>query len=591
MSSPVSGPVSAAQVFRLSPQQRRLWALAQGGGGPYRTLAQVRIGGPLDPRKLEAALAEVAARHEILRTTFPMPAGMSLPGQAVHDEPAPWRIEVRDGAAAEDLWDEMAARPFQPDREPPLAAVLARERPESHVLILAVHALCADEEALAVLVRDLERAYASEASAEDDEPPVQYADVAAALEEMLESEESEAGRAWWREVLPGPLPEQSLPFEREAGPALFDPHRVEAVLDPRLRLRPALCCAAWQALLARLAPGAGAVVGVELAGRHYEGFETAVGPFSRIVPVRATLRPEEPFARLAARLEEQLAAIADWQDYFSWEDERAFLPAVFSWKDGKDSEDDKGRFRVERIWACTDRFRLRLTVRGTRAELAYDAARFRERDARTLLASWVALLENAVAAPETRVEELEVVSPEDRQRLLVDWNATERPFEPVPVQELFFAQARRTPEAIALSTVPVGESVTYAELARRVVELAATLQAAGVGSDVPVGLFVERSVEMIVGVLAILTAGGAYVPLDPSYPPARLAVVLGEAGAPVVLTRRERVGRLPGEMAARVVMVEPSPARRERGETYPPTSSLPPAPPAPPKALLCATVR
>ncbi|HKH43621.1 MAG TPA: amino acid adenylation domain-containing protein, partial [Thermoanaerobaculia bacterium] len=578
----MSSPVSAAQVFRLSPQQRRLWALAAGGDGPYRALAQVRIDGPLDPRALEAALADVVARHEILRTTFPVMAGMSLPGQAVHDEPAPLRLAVRDERA---LWDEMAARLFQPDREPPVAAVLTRLAPERHDLFLAVHALCADEASLGVLVRDLQQAYAGI----ETEPPVQYADVAAALEEMLESEESAAGRAWWREVLPAPPPEQSLPFERDAGPAPFDPRRVEAALDPSLKVRPAVCLAAWQALLARLSPGAGTTLGVELAGRHYEGFETAVGPFARIVPVRSAVRPEEPFAHLAARLEEQLATIAEWQDYFSWDEEASFFPAVFCWKDGKDSNGGKDRFRLERTWACTDRFRLRLTVRGTVAELAYDAARFLERDARRLLASWIALLESAVAAPETPVGDLELVSPEDRRRLLVDWNATERPFEPVPVHELFFKQARRTPEAIALSTIPAGESVTYAELARRATHLAASLQRAGVGPDVPAALFVERSVEMVVGVLAILTAGGAYVPLDPSYPSARLALVLEESGAPVIVTRREMVDRLPGGISARVVE-EPSPARphprplshrppanRERGATAQ-EEQLPPLP-------------
>jgi len=564
----MSSPVSAAQVFRLSPQQRRLWALAEGEDGPYRSLARVRIDGPLDPRALEAALAEVAARHEILRTTFSVPAGMSQPGQAVHDEPAPPRLAVRDGGGVEKLWDEMAAHPFLPDREPPLVAVLNRLSPESHDLFLAVHALCADEASLGVLVRDLQQAYAGIEA----EPPVQYADVAAALEEMLESEESEAGRAWWREVLAAPPPDQSLPFERDAGPAPFDPRRVEAAFDSKVQ--PAVCLAAWQALLARLAPGAGTILGVELAGRHYEGFETAVGPFARIVPVRSAVRPEESFAQLAARLDEQLAAIVDWQDYFSWDEETGFFPVVFKFKDDRDRKDGKD-WMLKRTWACTDRFRLRLTIRGAVAELAYDAARFRERDARTLLASWIALLESAVAAPESPVGELELVAPEDRRRLLVDWNATERPFEPVPVHDLFFKQARRTPEAIALSTVPAGESVTYAELARWAADLAACLQRAGVGPDVPVALFVERSVEMVAGVLAILTAGGAYVPLDPSYPPARLALVLEESGAPVLLARREMVNRLPEEISARVV-VEPSPARPHPPGPPLPSPTLPP---------------
>jgi amino acid adenylation domain-containing protein len=534
----MSETVPSAQVFRLSPQQRRVAAFAPGGGGPFRAVALVRIEGRLDVPALEGALAAVAARHEILRTTFPVPAGMSLPGQAVQEDAAPPRLEQRDETAIETLWEELAARPFQPDREPPFFAVLARVAPERHVLGLAVHALCVDEAALGVLLRDLRQAYAGIES----EPPVQYADVAAALEEMLDGEESAAGRAWWREILPMPPPAVLLPFEREAGDAPFAPRRVEALLAPGLAASPAVCLAAWQILLARLAPGI-EVVGVELAGRHYEGFETAMGPFARTVPVRLAMRPGEPFAALTARLGEQWEAIAEWQDYFAWE---GFFAAVFCWKDEKGSEDG---WRMERSWACTDRFRMRLTVRGmsgTTAELAYDAARFQESEARTLLASWCALLESAAAAPRTPVDELELVGPEDRRRLAA-WNATERPFAPVPVDRLFFAQALRTPQAVALSTVPAGETVTYAELAERVRALATALQAAGVGPDVPVAIQVERSVEMVVGALAILAAGGAYVPIDPAFPEARRALILEASGAPVVVTR------LPGGRAVEVV--------------------------------------
>jgi amino acid adenylation domain-containing protein len=518
---------AAAQVFRLSPQQRRAGSLAPGGGGPYRAVALVRIAGPLDTEALETALAAVAARHEILRTTFPVPAGMSLPGQAVHEDLAPPRLERRDDISLETLWEELAARPFQPDREPPFAAVLIRMAPENHLLGLALHALCADEAALDVLVRDLRQAYSGGV---ETEPAVQYADVAAALEEMLEGEESAAGRAWWREVMPAPPSAVLLPFEREAGDAPFAPRRVQASLAPGLAASPAVCLAAWQTLLARLAPGI-EVVGVELAGRHYEGFETAMGPFARTVPVRLAARPGEPFAALAARLEEQWAALADWQDYFAWE---GFFAAVFCWKDAKDSKDSRDGWRIERSWACTDRFRLRLTVDGGVAELAYDGARFQEKEARTLLASWCALLESTVAAPRTQVGDLELVGPEDRRKLAA-WNATERPFAPVPVHQLFFEQAKRTPQATALSTVPAGETVTYAELAERVRTLAATLHAAGVGPDVPVALQVERSVEMVVGVLAILAAGGAYVPIDPGFPEARRALILEASGAGVVL--------------------------------------------------------
>jgi amino acid adenylation domain-containing protein len=554
-----------------------------------------RVAGRLDVRAVEAALAAVAVRHEILRTTFPVPAGMSLPGQAVQGEPEPPRLDLRDlsglapgdrEAAAERLWEELSARPFQPDCRPPLAAALAVLGPESHLLFLAVHALCADEASLGVLVHDLRQALEGKIHAA--EPPAQYADVAAALDELLESDETEAGRAYWREVLPAAQPAGRLPFEREPGSAVpFAPRRVEgAAVDPALAARieslaesrsappSAVLLAAWQALLARLAPEADRVMGTELAGRHFEGLETAIGPFARCVPVRAAVRPGDSFAELVSRLGERIASIAEWQDFFSWESvpggEESFFPAVFRFSEegldsGEDGEAAGVRCRLERSWACTDRFRLRLAVRraveegALRIELGYDAARFRERDVRTLLASWRALLEGAVAAPDVPIAELELVGPEVRRYLLVDLNATEHPFDPVAVHHLFFEQARRTPEAVALSTWPSGETVTYGELARRTVILAESLRRAGVGPEVPVALFVERSVEMVVGVLAVLAAGGAYVPLDPSHPPARLALVLEGSGAPVLLTHGRLLDRLPNGLSATVMDLDAGP--------------------------------
>ncbi|HVR96269.1 MAG TPA: condensation domain-containing protein, partial [Thermoanaerobaculia bacterium] len=331
----MSQPV--AQGFRLSPQQRRLWSLQKEAEGfPYRARAVARIEGRLDRAALAAALEDVAARHEILRTTFPKLPGLSLPAQAIRETGA-LRLEEEDlssrapeerDALLDLLWEELGERPFQPDREPPVVLTLVSLTPEDHRLFIAAHALAADAAALEVLVRDLARAYGRE----ETEEPAQYADVAEALNELLESEETEAGREFWREA--GPLTVGRLPLERQTEEAGFTPQAVAMDADPAIlaaaqelaerRSVPlaAVPLAAWHAVLRRFAAeevSPRSVVAVELAGRHYEGFESALGLFARSLPLAVAVEYDLPFADLVSRAGERLEAAGDWQDYFSWE--------------------------------------------------------------------------------------------------------------------------------------------------------------------------------------------------------------------------------------------------------------------------------
>ncbi|HSK76264.1 MAG TPA: amino acid adenylation domain-containing protein, partial [Thermoanaerobaculia bacterium] len=511
---------TAVQGFRLSPQQRRLWALAREEGSAYRAEAAVRITGPLDRARLEAALGEVVARHEILRTVFPVPPGMSRPAQVIQP-PEPVRLADAPG-------------PFRPDREPPFAASLVSEGPESHRLHLAAHAFVADAAALEVVVRDLARAYAGRL---DGEPPAQYADVAEALNELLESDETEAGRDFWRE-------EGALPAERDSAP--FSPQWVSLGLETSASA--ATLLAAWRTLLWRLGLD-GAAIGVEYPGRHYEGFDTAAGPFARFLPVRLPVADGLSFAELADQAAGKLAELEDWQDYFF--PEGGFLSAGFRFAEPADPEPaGPVRFEVERARGWTERFELLLSARGLVLELGYDAARFGEEEAHRILEAFRALLENA--EPASRLGDLELIRPEERRRLLEELAGPAVPIPPVPVHRLIL---ERTSDAIALSGED-GIRVTYGELAERTRQLATYLRSLGVGAETRVGLCADRSPEMIVGLLAILEAGGAWVPLDPSYPAARLAFMLGDSKAPVVLVQDHLRDRLEAS-GVEVVLLPP----------------------------------
>ncbi|HSF42629.1 MAG TPA: AMP-binding protein, partial [Thermoanaerobaculia bacterium] len=516
---------TAVQGFRLSPQQRRLWVLArEAEGSPYRAEAVVRITGPLDRARLEAALGEVVARHEILRTVFPVPPGMSRPAQVIQP-PGAVRLD--------------SPGPFRPDEEPPFAATLGSQGPESHRLHLAAHAFVADAAALEVIVHDLARAYAGRL---DDEPPAQYADVAEALNELLESDETEAGRDFWRE-------EGALPAGGDSAP--FRPQWVSRGLETS---SPApVLLAAWRTALWRLGLD-GEAIGVEFPGRHYEGFDTAAGPFARFLPVRLPVADDLSFAELRDRAAGKLAELEDWQDYFF--PEGGFLPAGFRFADPEDPEPaGPVRFEVESARGWTERFELLLsaTLRGggLTLELGYDASRFVEEEALRILEAFRALLENA--APATRLGDLELTLPAERERLLRDLAGPAVPIPPVPVHRLILEQAS---DAIALSGEDGSVRVTYGELASRARQLAAHLRSLGVGPETRVGLCADRSPEMIVGLLAILEAGGAWVPLDPSYPAARLAFMLGDSRAPVLLIQEHLRDRLEAS-GVEVVLLPP----------------------------------
>ena len=584
--SQTSQPV--LQGFRLSPQQRHLWSLQRDGeGSPYRSRAAVRIDGPLDRAAFVAALEEVVGRHEILRTAFPRLPGMSLPVQAVREPVAgALRLEVHDLAGREPaersttldlLWEEMGERAWQPDREPPVAFALVSLGPASHCLLVCVHASCADAASLEVLVRDLARAYAfrTGGGAEEEEAPPQYADVAEALNELLESDDTAAGREHWRGALAGQGAGQ-LPCEHEpAGQAPFRPRSVAADLDPGVLTKAGevaargaasfetVLLAAWHALLLRLAPETedpGAVIAVELGGRHYEGFDAALGPFARSLPVAVPAGDDPAFAELLARTAGQLEAAVDWQDYFSWD--AAWIAAAFRFAELPAEERAGGcRFALERSESRTDRFGLQLAgLRGRdglRLELRYDASRFQAADAGRLLAAYQALLDYAATSPDTRIGDLAVVAAADRRWLAAQLSGVARPFDPLPVHRLFAGQARRTPEATAVSDA-AGNALTYRDLAARAGCLADRLRRLGVGPEVRVGLCAGRSAGMVAGVLGILEAGGAYVPLDPGYPAARLAFMLADSQAPVLLIEERLRGRLPEPPGVAVVALDDS---------------------------------
>ncbi|HYG61392.1 MAG TPA: AMP-binding protein, partial [Thermoanaerobaculia bacterium] len=576
---------TSLQGLPLSPQQRRLWQLCPSPSfHPYRSACVVEIAGDLDPGALQVALEVVARRHEILRTSFHVLPGMPYPLQVIGDA-LPRLASLSSGAGTpldQLLAEWQTAAADDADGPEPLRAAVACLGSGRHLLLLGLPALCGDGASLDNLTLEIARAYGRGEMTD----PFQYADLAAWNNEILTLEESAEGKSFWRRAAPADGLEAALPFSlRSPGaelPAGFTPRTValsfpgdlaahaSAVAEqsgapPEVGLE-AVLLAVWQLLLGLVADREELVLGVVRGGRKYEEMVAALGPYARCLPL-ACAPGEGPFTSLVRRVGASLRELDDWQEYFDWDlaaggARAAALPFAFELTDVRPPAEAGGlTFTMARRHCWSERFEVMLRVQRYRrevtslgADLVYDAGLLGHADVERLGRWYETLLRNALAAPESRVGDLEILGGAERQRTLVEWNATGTDSGPAgTLWERVAERAARDPHGTALEWD--GGEMTRAELIDRASRLASHLRRLGIGPEVRVAVAVERSPEMVVSLLGVLAAGGAYVPLDPDYPQERLDRMLEDAGAAVLLTRQALAGRFP-EGRFRVVCLD-----------------------------------
>ncbi|HKH46426.1 MAG TPA: amino acid adenylation domain-containing protein, partial [Thermoanaerobaculia bacterium] len=575
-------PLGAGAPPLTSPQ-RRLWFLDQlePGNPAYNLGIAVRLSGALDADALALALAEIVRRHEALRTVFrvldDVPAQVVLPVDAVVVPLA--RVDVSVDAeparAALDLERELAREPFELERGPLLRARLVGLAPDEHELHVAVHHIVADGWSFGVLLRELAilyDAFSRDLPSPLPELPVQYGEYARWLEGRLVGDALEPRIAVWKRRLGGNLPVLELPSDRPRPPlpsyrGAHATHVLPMALAGALRglagrrgasLFMALA-AGFQALLGRLTAQDDVIVGTAVANRDRVELEGLIGFFVNTVPLRTDLSSEPsfdillervrgtvlealagrevPFERLVdeLRLRRDLSVPPIVQVMLVLQNEPLEAPPVPGLA-LRGRETDNGTARFDLAVSLLD------TEEGLAAVFKYSRDLFDAATIERLAGHFERLLAGAAAAPERRLSELPLLSAAERQQIVVDWNATDVPAltEAGCLHELIEAQVERTPEAVAVSCE--GESLTYRELDRRANQLARHLRRLGVAPEVLVGVAVERSVELMVGLLGVLKAGGAYVPLDPSYPAERLAFMVEDAEVAVLLTQDRLLG-------------------------------------------------
>jgi amino acid adenylation domain-containing protein/non-ribosomal peptide synthase protein (TIGR01720 family) len=549
--------------FRLSPQQERLWRLAgEGGLSPYRSRCAVIVAADLDAARLRSALDRVAELHEILRSRFQVFPGMALPLQVVGEG---CRIDfaaatVPDGS--EELerlaliaFEEMGGLPFDPVEGPVLRVRLLSQTPARHALVVAASALHLDGLGLRNLLLDLGRCLAVPAPQEGD--GLQYADLAEWQHDLLASE-SGAGVDFWRAQAETPVAPGQLPWElSKAGGAGYAPVARPFALAPDLTARASavagehgvdlsdVLLAVWQVLLSRLTGSRESRIAIASDGRSYEGLEEQLGLFARYLPVDSRWEPAASFAQIVKRVHRAVAQARGWQEYFDWgrlttaSGEIPFLPVGFDFQEAWVSGDPAFPWRLLRASAGLDRFTVRLSClrAGDRihGELFYDILRIDDAEAGFLIERFQTLLAAAIADPGKALEGAPLVGRNEHEWLLADLNRTghDGPEAVRCLHDLIREQALRTPERTAM-VGPEGE-MTYAELLSRSCRLANRLRRLGVGPEVRVGVWAERSLDLVVALLGVWTAGGAYVPLDPNYPRERRDFVLAASEAALLL--------------------------------------------------------
>ena len=572
---PPIAAVDRATPLALSFAQQRLWFLSrmEGVSEAYHMPMGLRLHGRLERVALQQALDRLVARHEALRTTFVDQDGEASQRIGPADSGLPLQLHDLSGVPDTDsqlaaLQRQEATAPFDLIHGPLIRGRLIRLAPDEHVLLLTLHHIVSDGWSMGILNRELSVLYAAACRGEADPLPplaIQYADYAAWQRQWLADTSLAKQGAYWRDTLAGAPALLELPSDRPR-PAEQDYRGglVPIALDPALTaglkalsLRHGCTLfmtllAGWAVVLSRLSGQPEVVIGTPTANRRRSELEGLIGFFVNTLALRLDLGGAPTLEQLLARTRTAaLGAQANQDLPFEQVVEQlnpvrslAHAPlfqAMFAWQNTEEGEFELPGLRVERVAAPHTIAKFDLTLSLAEVDgrvvggLDYASALFDAATIERQVGYLHTVLTELVKDAGQTTAAVPLLSEQERQQLLVEWNRSDVAYpQDRSLPQLFEVQVIRDPSATAL--VFEDQTLSYGELNARANRLAHHLQAQGVGPDQLVAICVERSLEMVVGLLAVLKAGGAYVPLDPAYPTERLAYMLGDSAPSVVLT-------------------------------------------------------
>ncbi|WP_163136602.1 non-ribosomal peptide synthetase DhbF [Bacillus subtilis] len=597
----------------LSFAQRRLWFLhcLEGPSPTYNIPVAVRLSGELDQGLLKAALYDLVCRHESLRTIFPESQGTSYQHILDADQAHP-ELHVTEIAEKElsDRLAEAVRYSFDLAAEPAFRAELFVIGPDEYVLLLLVHHIVGDGWSLTPLTRDLGTAYAARCHGRSPEwahLAVQYADYALWQQELLGNEDNPnsliAGQlAFWKETLKN-LPDQlELPtdYSRPAEPS-HDGDTIHFRIEPEFHKRLQelartnrvslfmVLQSGLAALLTRLGAGTDIPIGSPIAGRNDDALGDLVGLFINTLVLRTDTSGDPSFRELLDRVRKVNLAAYDNQDLpferlvevLNPARSRATHPLfqiMLAFQNTPDAElhlpDMESSLRINSVGSAKFDLTLEIsedrladgTPNGMEGLLEYSTDLFKRETAQALADRLMRLLEAAESDPDKQIGNLDILAPEERSSMVTDWQSVSEKIPHACLPEQFEKQAALRPDAIAV--VYENQALNYAELNERANRLARMLISEGVGPEQFVALALPRSLEMAVGLLAVLKAGAAYLPLDPDYPADRIAFMLKDAKPAFIMTNTKAANHIPPvENVPKIVLDDPELA--EKLNTYP----------------------
>ncbi|EGO65801.1 non-ribosomal peptide synthetase [Acetonema longum] len=555
-------PVEEQAAYPVSSAQKRMFILNQfENDTAYNMPAVFQAEGRLDRQRLTEALQKLIARHETLRTSFAVVEGE--PVQRVHKE-IDFAVGYRQASEAEIPGIIKAfIRPFDLGAAPLFRVSLVEISKDNHVVLFDMHHIISDGVSVGILVKELAQLYAGEAL-----PTlrIQYKDFSAWQRQAQQTEGFKRQEQYWLSTFAGELPVLNLPADYPRPPVRsFEGDSLRFELGEELTgalkslagqhgATPYMVLlAVYNVLLSKYTGQEDIIVGSPITGRPHADMENIVGMFVNTLAMRNYPAGNKSFLEYLAEVRASALQAFEHQDYPFEElvdklditrdlSRNSLFDTMFSLQNL-----DMAALALEDLKLCPYEFenkaaKFDLSLQATETErglvfrLEYYTRLFHKDTAARLARHFVNIVKSIVAAPQAKLADIELLSADEKQQILIDFNSTEAPYpQDKTIQELFEAQAARHPDRIAV--ILEEQQLSYQTLNQKANQLARVLKDKGVKANSIVGIMTDRSLEMVVGIMAILKAGGAYLPVNPDYPQERVAYMLENSGAGILLTQ------------------------------------------------------
>ncbi|MTJ48121.1 non-ribosomal peptide synthetase [Dolichospermum sp. UHCC 0259] len=562
--------------FQLAPQQKRLWNLQQNSSA-FCSQCSILIDGNLRLEILENTLQKIINDHDILKTNF-----YSLPGaknpvmvfgnQSLFD----WEYLDLSNLSQEDIAEKIqelfwqARQEYQnKSQDLPLRLCLIKLLDNQHIFMISLPALCADNRTIKNLVNQISQGYEKCFKGKElNLNSVQYVQFSEWQNQLLTDEDAAEAQAYWQQQKINSLSALKLPNEQTKKSNKFITDRYKLAISQELSdaidefakkydmKLDIILLACWQILIWRLTGESEIVIGTAASRREYEELNDVLGLLANWLPIKTKFTPNLNFIEVLAVVKQTLENATEWQDYFVPEavetDGLIAFPIGFEFNNISvhNSDDIEVKFTLQEIYSLIEPFKVKLSClqdnHSLVAEFYYDINCFSQATIQRLAKNFQTLLINTLNNSNIPISELEILSDSECQQLLVEFNQTKIEYDREKcIHELFAEQVEKTPNQVAV--VFENEEITYKELNCKANQLAHYLKKQGVQPDFVVGLCVERSLEMIVGLLGILKAGGVYLPLESNLPTEALNLRLQEAKTSLVITQQSLINRFEKE--------------------------------------------